>query len=101
MWARECLILKSFWSILCFGSYFSDMGLAPIEGENGLPYEAARFRSGPPSPRLRRHTSQSILCSRKRSMVGVTGLEPVTPSMSRKYSNQLSYTPTDLKHPQK
>ncbi len=26
-------------------------------------------------------------------MVGVTGLEPVTPSMSRKYSNQLSYTP--------
>lgn len=29
-------------------------------------------------------------------MVGVTGLEPVTPSMSRKYSNQLSYTPTDI-----
>ena len=29
-------------------------------------------------------------------MVGVTGLEPVTPSMSRKYSNQLSYTPTRI-----
>jgi hypothetical protein len=25
--------------------------------------------------------------------VGPTGLEPVTPSMSRKYSNQLSYGP--------
>ena len=32
-------------------------------------------------------------------MVGVTGLEPVTPSMSRKYSNQLSYTPTNPKQP--
>jgi hypothetical protein len=26
-------------------------------------------------------------------LVGATGLEPVTPSMSRKYSNQLSYAP--------
>ena len=26
-------------------------------------------------------------------MVGATGLEPVTPSMSRRYSNQLSYAP--------
>ena len=25
--------------------------------------------------------------------MGATGLEPVTPSMSRKYSNQLSYAP--------
>ena len=30
-------------------------------------------------------------------MVGVPGLEPGTPSLSGTYSNQLSYTPRDLK----
>ena len=29
----------------------------------------------------------------RREKMGATGLEPVTPSMSRKYSNQLSYAP--------
>jgi hypothetical protein len=37
-----------------------------------------------------------ITCARQK--VGVTGLEPVTPTMSTSYSNQLSYTPeTDPK----
>ena len=30
-------------------------------------------------------------------MVGRTGLEPVTPALSRRCSNQLSYMPADLK----
>ena len=35
-----------------------------------------------------------ITCARQK--VGVTGLEPVTPTMSTSYSNQLSYTPPSV-----
>ena len=37
------------------------------------------------------------LCNLKRSVVGLAGLEPATPSLSGMYSNQLSYSPTNLK----
>src|SRR5205085_125724 len=51
----------------------------------------AVLRPGPPA-RLRLRLRRGI-SSRSEKMVGVTGLEPVTPRLSSACSNQLSYTP--------
>ena len=41
------------------------------------------------------------LCNLKRSVVGLAGLEPATPSLSGMYSNQLSYNPTEKNEKEK
>ena len=53
----------------------------------------ARSASGPPTPaRYRSGLRRGSLRSERR-LVGVTGVEPVTSSLSGTRSNQLSYTP--------
>jgi hypothetical protein len=77
-------------SQLSYGPVRKARGVKAFRHRDGLPTEARRQSSSPPSPRLRRTTYSRIS---ERRLVGLGRLELPTSRLSSARSNQLSYRP--------